>query len=544
MTKNIEIIRVRSNEKCRETLCMKMKTKIILLIAAVITATVVTIVFKTDEIIEKMEEHFIEMYKNSRVKVINNYFLKSSQELKNRVYDITYWNEAFYNLEEENIAWLKDNMTKYIYEEPNFDIDLVFLQKNDGTYTELYGENIAIDDLLDTEAYKSASNKKILNKEYISINNQVYEIIAAPITTTYGEIKTNGILLLGRAIDKEFLAKLAQALTLDQVKKVRFVKNHIQSDPTQLNYIISNNDLMFIYYPVKDKNGDPLIWAKVLYDMSIFGNSKYLIFKEIAMTIVCYSFIAAVIGMIITNKNVNRIEKIISQVHLISQGNYKNRLEERGSVEMIELAKSVNMLSEEIERRIKEQEKSYLESVKALATSLEVKDAYTKGHSDRVAFYAFHLGEAIGYEQLDVLRNAAIVHDIGKISVPDAILNKSGKLTDEEYEVIKRHPDKGYKILDASQMFKDIKYIIKHHHERYDGKGYPDGLYGDDIPLGARILAVADVFDALTSDRAYREAMPLEEAMEIIKKGSGSHFDVDIVKTFEGIIYKLYKKNN
>ncbi|TCO77486.1 HD domain-containing phosphohydrolase [Marinisporobacter balticus] len=518
---------------------MKMKTKIILLVCFSIVVTVLTITLQTNVIIERSREKILELYAHSRIKVMNNYLLETSQELENRVYDNTCWDDAFYNLEEENIPWIKENITAYLYEQPNFQIDLVFLQKNDGTYNALYGENISKDDLIVTNAYKKARSGKIMNKEYIKIRNNVYEIVAAPIRTAKDETKTNGILLLGRAINEKFLMKLSGYLTLDHGEKINMVKNHSQS-----NDFSYHNNYMVVYHPVKDRDGNNLTWIKVSYDISNFDHLKYLVFKEIILTVILYSTVLAGIAMFFINKSMNKIQKSITQINAIAQGNYKNRLEEKGSHEMIELAKSVNRLSEEIETRILAQENNYLESVKALATSLEIKDAYTKGHSDRVAFYATHLGKVVGYESLDDLTNAALVHDIGKIAVSDTILNKPGKLTDEEYEIIKKHPALGYKILDASHMFKHIKYIIKYHHEKYDGKGYPDGLCGKDIPLGARILAIADVFDALTSNRAYRKEMPIKEAMEIIIEGSGTHFDAALVEAFEGIIYKLYEETD
>lgn len=517
---------------------MRMKTKIILIVSLVISITVLTITIQTNVIIEKSKEKVIDLYAHSRTKVVNNYLLETSKELESRVYDNAYWNDAFYNLEKKNITWIKENITEYLYEQPNFYIDIVFLQKNDDTYNELYGENVSINDLIITKAYRETRDKMTLNKEYISINDHVYEIVAAPIITTDDERETNGVLLLGRVINEKYLNRLSKYLTLENGEEINIVKNYSKS--SNFSY---NNDYMEVYHPIKDRDNNSLAWIKVSYDISNFYHLKYSIFKEIILTVIFYATIFAIGFGIFINKSMNKMQRIIAQINLISKGNYKNRLEEKGPREMVKLAKSVNRLSKEIERRITEKDKNYLESIKALATSLEIKDAYTKGHSDRVAFYTFHLGQAVGYELVDDLINAALVHDIGKIAIPDAILNKPGKLTDEEYTIIKKHPDMGYKILDASNMFKDIKYIIKHHHERYDAKGYPDGLGGEDIPLGARILAIADVFDALTSSRAYRKAMPIEEAMEIILKGSGSHFDADLVKVFEGIIYELYKKN-
>ncbi|QZY55207.1 HD domain-containing phosphohydrolase [Crassaminicella profunda] len=516
---------------------MKTKTKIIISIILIITLGVVGVIIQINHSMEDSENTILDAYANARISVIDHYFKKSSQELKNRVFDNAYWDDAVYNLENENKEWLKENITQYLYEQPTFCIDIVFLQKNDGNYVEVYGEGVEGYDFTATNTYKKAFQEKKIHQEYLNVYGRTYEIVAAPIITD--DKQTNGILLLGRVMDEKFLEDLSQFIMFDLVKEVQIVNSY-----SGTNTVKYDGDLMELYYPIKDIENNKIAWIKIVYNIAIFDKIKLKIEKEIIVDIILVAVGVVGIMIVISNRFMNIIEEIIKQINSIAQGNYKERLEEKGSHEMIRLAKSINTLSEEIERRIKEQENNYLESVKTLVMSLEVKDAYTKGHSERVSFYAYHLGEAVGYKNIDTLVNAALVHDIGKIAIPEVILNKPGKLTKEEYEIMKTHPDQGYKILDASHMFKDIKYIIKYHHERYDGKGYPDGLQGEQIPYGARILAVADVFDALTSNRAYREAMSVGEAMEIIKKDTGTHFDPLLVEAFKEIIYELYRKVN
>ncbi len=173
-------------------------------------------------------------------------------------------------------------------------------------------------------------------------------------------------------------------------------------------------------------------------------------------------------------------------------------------------------------------------TVSAISSALEAKDSYTYGHSYRVTYYSVKIGEMIGIDpqQLSLLEFAGLLHDIGKIGVPEIILNKPGRLTDEEYSIICRHPARGGQIL---SRLKNMQYVIEcviHHHERYDGKGHPDGLKGDRIPLGARILAVADSYDAMTSDRPYRKGMPHEKAIEELKRCSGTQYDPSLVEAF------------
>jgi putative nucleotidyltransferase with HDIG domain len=174
-----------------------------------------------------------------------------------------------------------------------------------------------------------------------------------------------------------------------------------------------------------------------------------------------------------------------------------------------------------------------LETLKTLAGALEAGDPYTHGHSRRVTRHAYMIGKTMGLSDsdLDKLRTAAALHDIGKLYTPQEILHKPDRLTDEEYEVIKEHPGRGAEMA-APLDDPDVIAMIRHHHERLDGKGYPDGLIGDEIPLGARIIAVSDTFDAITSTRPYRRFRTHKSAIAILKKEAGSQLDREAVEAF------------
>lgn len=173
-------------------------------------------------------------------------------------------------------------------------------------------------------------------------------------------------------------------------------------------------------------------------------------------------------------------------------------------------------------------------SIKALAQALEAKDEYTQGHSARVAEESVNIAKYLSLPDTDVQRMwlAGYLHDIGKIGIKEAVLNKPGKLDEEEWHLIQQHPVVAGKILGPISELSDIIDIIVHHHERYDGSGYPDGIEGGSIPLGARILTVADAYDALTSRRPYREALSSEEALRILGECSGTQFDPVIMRAF------------
>jgi putative nucleotidyltransferase with HDIG domain len=183
-------------------------------------------------------------------------------------------------------------------------------------------------------------------------------------------------------------------------------------------------------------------------------------------------------------------------------------------------------------------EEIFLGTVKSLVSAIDAKSKWTKGHSERVANYAVRLAERLGLKRdgIEKLQLAAILHDIGKIGTYEAILDKPGGLTSEEVDMIRKHPSQGTDILIPLKSLRDIIPVMKHHHERYDGSGYPDGIAGDDIPLEARILAVADVYDAITTDRPYRIAITPEAAIEELRKGAGTQFDPTLVRLFIDIL--------
>lgn len=218
------------------------------------------------------------------------------------------------------------------------------------------------------------------------------------------------------------------------------------------------------------------------------------------------------------------------------------------SVEQMNMIKQIN---DELADSKELLEKSYLESIEVLRKTVEVKDVYTRGHSDRVSEYSLLIGEKLNLppEQMKTLKIGALFHDIGKIGIPDAILLKTDKLTDDEYSEIKNHPAIGAHILSNASIFADIIPIVKHHHERYDGKGYPSRLAGENIPYLARIVAVADTFDAMTSRRSYRQALDFDYTMNEIERCKGTQFDpaiadvfLEILRTNQDKITEIQKK--
>ncbi len=187
----------------------------------------------------------------------------------------------------------------------------------------------------------------------------------------------------------------------------------------------------------------------------------------------------------------------------------------------------------------RDMERFVINIVKSLVHAIEVKDFYTRGHSERVNRYCMMMADRLDLDKEDKenLHWASILHDVGKIGTPETILNKPAKLDDEEYDLVKNHPLKGFEILKPIEQLAGCLPGILYHHERYDGKGYPEGLKGEAIPLCARIIAIADTFDAITSDRAYRSCRSPEDALSIMKNAAGSQLDAELFEIFQ----KMYR---
>jgi HD-GYP domain-containing protein (c-di-GMP phosphodiesterase class II) len=263
--------------------------------------------------------------------------------------------------------------------------------------------------------------------------------------------------------------------------------------------------------------------------------------RQTLIWVVLGATLAVVIGVTFAQGVSRPIRTFADRALAISRGDFKGTIAIRSVNEIGQLAETFNHMTEQLDLYDRNMRELFLATIKSLAAAIDAKDPYTRGHSERVTTYSVAIARELGLEgkALERVQIAALLHDVGKIGIEDAVLRKPEQLTGEEYALIKRHPVMGANIMAPIRQLKDIIPGMRHHHESLDGKGYPDGLAGGEIPLMARIIAVADTFDAMTSDRLYQKAMNDDFVVKTLVRLSGTRYDPKVVQAFIAALPKL-----
>jgi HD-GYP domain-containing protein (c-di-GMP phosphodiesterase class II) len=247
---------------------------------------------------------------------------------------------------------------------------------------------------------------------------------------------------------------------------------------------------------------------------------------------------ALLIGFFFAKKLTQPVQELAAGAHRIASGDFSRRISVRSRTELGELGDSFNLMTDQVEsfigdlqRAADENRQLFLGTVKGLAAAIDGKDPYTRGHSERVARFSVAIAQGLDLpdDEIEKIRISALLHDVGKIGIDDNILKKPAALTDEEFELMKQHPQKGFKIMSQIPAMREFLPGMYMHHEMINGNGYPQGLKGDEIPMQARIVSVADTFDAMTTDRPYQRAMKFEDALARIKTFVGTRYDESVV---------------
>jgi putative nucleotidyltransferase with HDIG domain len=257
--------------------------------------------------------------------------------------------------------------------------------------------------------------------------------------------------------------------------------------------------------------------------------------------------LSMIIGVVAAKAITYPIDMLTRTARSIAERDFTQRAEIHSHTEIDDLAETFNHMAEDIQLHIgnlktasEENRQLFMDSIEMIAAAVDAKDPYTKGHSGRVAQYSVILAREIGLpeEEVDKIRISATLHDVGKIGIEDRVLKKPGVLTNEEFEIMKRHTVMGYEIVRQVKQLNEMLPGIRWHHEALNGRGYPDGVKGDELPLMTRIIAVADTFDAITTDRPYQAGSEFPKALEILRKHAGTKYDPLVVDAMYAALAK------
>lgn len=292
------------------------------------------------------------------------------------------------------------------------------------------------------------------------------------------------------------------------------------------------------YAPVRNQDGK----AVAILGVDLMADDVHRIQKKVhgrAVFVLILGIVFSLgVGTLVAGRINDPIKRLVEGTRYISEGNLNYRVQISGDDEISGLAEAFNTMAQNLNASRKKLLDYFYNVVKSLVRILEAKDHYTRGHSERVADYAekIALQMNLSVDKIGLLREAALLHDIGKLGIREGILNKKEKLTEDEWEIIRKHPLVGEDILKPVILTEEMLAVIRGHHERYDGAGYPDHLKGESISIFASIITVADAYDAMTSPRAYRAQMSKEKAIEELRKNKGTQFNPNVVEAFLKIL--------
>ncbi len=293
------------------------------------------------------------------------------------------------------------------------------------------------------------------------------------------------------------------------------------------------------YVPVRDVDGKPLMVLRLKYDMAT-GDGKFhrMIYLEILGITVFLILLTVLFGIFVSKQISIPVRNLVEGIENVQRGNLAFRINVESNDEFGQLARTFNKMVNSLNASRKILHTYLYRTIRSMVSILEARDPYTKGHSERVAYFSEKIARKLELPEIKVslLKEVALLHDIGKLGIEESILHKAEPLTEQEWNIIRKHPVVGKEILRPIFFEKEALEIVSQHHERFDGKGYPCGFQGNQINIMTQILAVADAFDAMISERAYRKPKSKSEAIRELKENSGTQFNPDIVKVFLQIL--------
>ncbi len=515
---------------------MKIFSKLFILIVFLVSISVIValsisnhyITQSKDLLVKKTMEH----KKNMIMATLNNHI----HQKKDLVEFITTNQDLSDKLIEKDHEWIKDNVSLSTFENDLYHLDFLLLSNLEGDYIDYYADSIST-----TQFYQSDFWTGFLNDSAHSftgidkINDQIILLAATPIYKNNNQNIT-GYIIVGEYVDDSIFKNCSQTIGHSRL--------YINYKPIESRY-----EYMGLHYRLNI----PLIGTEdgEQYGLEFFfpaENIEIIDYNHfiIVSIIILLLFLVIFACLVIYFKSIYRVFlKIINKVRMLNKHDYSNLEVYNKSLETKQLSEELNQLAIVLSQNDEKIEQQQIDTLVVINNAIQEKDAYTQTHSDQTCHYAEFIANILNLPHKDVriLKKAALIHDIGKIGIPDVVLNKPGKLTPEEFDLVKSHSVRGYQMLKNINYFKDSVDIILYHHERWDGNGYPSNLKGEDIPKLARILCVADSFHAMTSDRVYQQAFSFDKTLSILEENMSKQFDSSIIKSLldhKKDLYELY----
>ena len=421
------------------------------------------------------------------------------------------------------------------------------LKETDGT---VMGILSMVQDI--TERKRSERELERLRKE-LEISNRKLQQLALKDPHTglynYRYLKDYIDMEFSRA-ERQFNLLSVIMIDIDYFKSINDVYGHPFGDlvlkqfARQLNKIVRTHDIViryggeeFIIVSSNTNRANALILAQRILDkinLYNFGDDKHIIKLKLSLAVASYPEDTVLRGMDL----IKFVDQILNKAKEDGGNRVCSSLDLKKEKELIKENPGVHFFKDKIYKLTKRANQSLVEATFAFAKIIKLKDHYTGEHVERSVYYTSAISQALNLpkDKIELIKQATMLHDLGKVGISEQILHKKSKLNTKEFTEIKKHPQIGVDIIRPIQSLQPIIPLLLYHHERWDGKGYPFGLKKENIPLGARIVAIADVYQALVSDRPYRRAYPKRKAMEMIKENSGTQFDPDIVDVFINVL--------
>lgn len=475
----------------------------------------------------QLEVHqYVNRYIENRTASFEEFIRYNQRELKNYAEMHCHWDELVENIDQGNERWLDENASTYMLNQEAFNVDFIYILDEKTGFENLAGiTEKEKEELMTASLY--FKGMRDFDEDIYLIGDSLYLVNGSYLSPS-SKIENRGFYFIGRKVDMEFLKELRSAMNVDMIRSIELEK---MEQGIAYPKLLSTEIAFSV--PITRDDARQTWYVRFAYQLEYLTEFYYT--GEIVLGAFFLYFALSLSGEIMReiDRYSIRLKSFEQEVQEMAKGQYDMHFDEVGVRELDSLMESMNRLSFSLKAYKGKVRRDQVEMIELLVKAVDINDHYTKGHSERVAKMARQLAGLIGYPEPGKIELAGLLHDVGKISVPTQILNKPGRLTEDEYRQIQRHAEKGWELLKKSEVFMEIREAVRFHHERIDGQGYPLGLVGEQIPVEALLISICDVYDALVSDRPYRKAMSHGDAIQIIKKEQGKAFPEEMVWCFE-----------